>query len=295
MDKEIKREALRQYLHYFRVWFIIVGAMLMLFLAVFTVKWMKPDDNVPRGNNNAPAERVYDYADVLTDREEEKLRKKIAEVEALGHFDVILVTINQVMETSGVSWEDAMMNYADDFYDYNQYGYDMVHGDGVLLLDNWYEGQGGSWLCTTGRVYEQFSTFDIDDVLDEVYYYVEDDPYTAYCSYIDMVAEKMCGEEYKPQLSVGVLYVVPLLIALIYLVINLNQKEAENTVQANTYVAEGRPRMCGQADTFIRKNVTSRHIERSSGGGGGGRSSGGRGGSHRSSSGVSHGGGGRRR
>ena len=290
MDQEIKREARKQYFKYFRVWFILLGILLVIAAAVLIVKVVKPD--LGRTNGSAPAERVYDYADVLTDQEEDALRDYIARCEAQAKIDIVLVTISEDMEGNGYSWNTSMMNYADDFYDYNDYGYNKPRGDGVLLLDNWYEGQAGSWLSTCGSVYERFGNSEIDRVLDAVYYEVEDDPYEAYRAYVTKVTNYMSRSSFT---LIPWMFVIigPVIVALIFAATHLAQKPAKDTTTASTYVAGGRPEIKDKRDEFIRKNVVSRRIE-SNGGGGGGHSSG-RGGSHRSSSGTHHGGGGRRR
>lgn len=288
MEQDFKREAIKQYLKYFRIWFIIAGVLFVIALLVGGTKLLGKGG--VRNNDMAPAERVYDYAEVLTDEEEQKLRAYISEKEVQIQADIVLVTINEPMEKDDISWERAMMNYADDFYDEHNYGYDGARGNGVLLLDNYYEGQGGSWLSTCGNVYEAFGDYEINQVLDAVYYGLDDGAYTAYKEYVDSVCYWMPGQKdtfaFLPFIMLG-----SLVVALIYALIYLHQKKAQDTTQANTYVSGGKPVMNMQRDDFIRKNVVKRHIERSSSSGGGG----GRGGSHRSSSGVSHGGGGRRR
>ena len=149
--------ARRQYLHFFRFWFIAIG---ILALACVIMKIAQKD--VPRANHEAPAERVYDYADVLTDSEEADLREYIARMEKRHHIDIVLVTISQsvegraAMEQYGLrstDWEQNMQDLADDFWDENKYGYNKgFEGDGVLLLHNWYEGQNGEHLSTSGRI-----------------------------------------------------------------------------------------------------------------------------------------------
>ncbi len=145
----------------------------------------------PRTNKLCPLERVYDYADVLTPEEEEQLRKRISEIEPQIQADIVLVIVNEPMESSTITWEDAMMNCADDFYDFNNYGYDEESRSGVLLLDNWYENQEGSWLSTCGAVYEEFGMTEINWVLDEVYYGLDKGNYYAYSAYIEKVYEIM--------------------------------------------------------------------------------------------------------
>lgn len=292
MEKEIKREARKQYCHYFRFWFILLGVLAVIFIVTFILQAVRPE--VSRTNHDAPEERVYDYAGVLTDEEEEKLRDYIAMKEARYHFDIVLVTMREDVERIG-KWNTVMMNTADDFWDKNRYGYNKgFEGDGVLLLDNWYTDKNGSqkgnWLSTSGRVYERFSTSDIARVKDAVNALADDDPYKAYKAYVD-TACRLMGSTSGIRIPGIAILGLPLVIAAVYLISHMQQKPAKDTTTATEYVSGGRPVMRASSDDFIRKNVVSRRIETSSGGGG----SSGRGGSHRSSSGARHGGGGGRR
>ena len=191
-----------------------------------------------------------------------------------------------------------MMNTADDFYDEKGYGYDIPRGDGVLLLDNWYEGQAGSWLSTCGRLVDEFSMSDTNRVLDAVYDGIEygSGAYEGYCEGIKEIVQTASGQAEVVNENTYWLgaFGISTIAALIYIFTKLRNKEGEKTVSARTYV-EGYPAINIKQDQFIRKMVTRRRIPRqTSSSGGSGRSSGG-GGSHRSSSGTRHGGGGRRR
>ncbi len=288
MDKEIKKEARKQYLKYFRIWFIILGVIAGIFLLLTGKAALSKD--VTRTNSQAPTERVFDYANVLTDDEEQLLREYIAKCEAKYYIDLVLVTTSEYMGESDWEWENAMMNYADDFYDEHNFGFDMARGDGALLLDNWYEGQKGSWLSTCGNVYEMFSTSDINEVLDAVYYKVDSSPYKAYKAYIDETCSLYDNGTGLPSIPGVAILLLPTIISGFFAGGNLKQKKAETTTRAETYVLGGTAHDNIINDNFLRKNVVTRRIETSSGG-----SSSGRGGGHRSSSGTSHGGGGRRR
>ena len=295
MDFDVKKEARRQYLHYFRILFPVLGVMVVLLAVALAV-------SSRRGNGEAPQERVYDYADVLTDQEEESLRELIQRTEKKVHCDIVLVTIREPMEGEEAirsnpnlrhtDWELNMRDRADDFYDENLFGYNKVHGNGVLLLDNWYEGQAGSHLCTTGSVYNRFGDWEIDQVLDEVYTRVEAgnvaDAYSAYVRYVGRIMRRGISGG----MSALAALVISTLAAVIFVLTKMKGEIGSNTVTENTYVAEGSLEMKEQKDEFLRKNVTSVKIESSSGEGG---SHGGGGGGHVSHSGVSHGGGSRRR
>lgn len=311
METDVKKLAKQQYFKYFKIWFIVLGILLVVSAVLFVGSLLKSEGNGERGNSKAPEERVYDNADVLTNSEEKKLRELIADAEAEIQCDLIIVTINQPMENltdeemeeygyRHNNWDDNMMDYADDFYDYSNYGYEEVGGSGALLLDNWYEGQAGSWLSTSGDVYEEFGMSEINNVLDAVYYTLDSGEYEAYKAYIEETVRIMKsrngdvvvygnGSAYL----LGALF-IPVVVAIGFVLINLKSREGQVTTTANTYVDNGKARVNISQDQFIRKTVSTRVIQTDSGSRSGG-SSGGRGGSHRSSSGRSHGGGGRRR
>ena len=183
---------MKQYFSYFKFLFITLGVVALITAGVGITRLIE-GGNV-RVNRQAPSQRVYDYGDVLSDSEEKKLTELIEKRELQIGCDIVLVTINEslyskygITEDTDRNWEYCMMNYADDFYDQKEFGFDKVHGDGVLLLDNWYQGEKGSWLSTSGKVYDHYSARMVNKVLDDVYNLADNSPYRAYVSYIDNV------------------------------------------------------------------------------------------------------------
>lgn len=301
MSDNLKKEAIRQYLHHFRILFIIVGIVAVVTLGAGIFNFIRGD--AERTNTSAPRERVYDNADILTDAEEEKLRDYIAEQEAKYKADFVILTFSQPVEGQEAleygcrytDWERNMTDIADDFWDENGYGFNKdFEGDGSILIDNRYEGQRGEWLSSSGKVEDALSTGAVENVLYAVDDYYDSDPCRAYMRYIDTVCRYLDGGGFQIEGSyyLGALF-VSVVIAGVYAAAHLGKNKARDTTTANAYVTGGKPVMNNVRDEFIRKNVVKRHIETSSGGGGGGRSSGG-GGHHTSSSGASHGGGGHR-
>ena len=304
MGNNFKAEARKQYFSYFKIWFIVAAVLMVI--AIFGVVKFYASVNSERTNTEAPTERVYDYADVLTDEEEKDLRSYIAVAEERAKCDIVLVTINKPVEGPEIAdmgyryndWELNMRDLADDFLDENHYGYNKgFEGDGVLLLDNWYEGQAGSWLSTSGEVFEQMGDYEIDELLDRVYRYIENDELKAYKAYVDYIESLMTSRYEAVALMgtgvVGSLF-ISAIVAIIFVCAKLNYKEGTVTVTKDTYV-EGNERVRERRDQFLRKHTTHRRIPRNTSSGGGRSSSHSRGGSHRSSSGARHGGGGRRR
>lgn len=312
MDIDVKKLSRQQYISYFKIWFIVLGIVVVVAAVLFVGSLLKPASESERENTHSPSDRVYDNADVLSKAEEKKLEKLIEETENRIQCDIILVTINQRVENLDDDeieeygyryddWELNMRDLADDFYDHNEFGYDEVgdDGDGVLLLDNWYSGQMGSWISTSGKVFEEFGDYEINRVLDAVDAGLATSPYAGYAAYVKKVEQLMSGG--SGDLVVygsGSKYIfaviaIPIIVALFFIFGNIKSKEGKVTTTASTYVANGKPKVNVSQDNYLRKHVTSRVIQTSSSSGG--TRSGGGGGGHRSSSGRSHGGGGRRR
>lgn len=292
---------MKQYFKYFTGLFIALGVVLGIFVIVMTGRFVTKEVIEGGNTERTTEERVFDYADVLSDEEENSLRKLIAKSEKKAACDIVLVTLNEPLREyakqdstyyEGMPSEEYVRIYADNFYDEHKYGYNKPCGDGVLLVDNWSredDGQIHTWFTTTGKAYEEYSYSMIDKVLDNVYKYVETDPYRAYKAYVTTVTKQMSGTS-GILIPMPIVILIPIVLTLIVLIYEISGRKGKKTVTAATYVNGGRPHMNREDDYFIRKHTTSRRIQTSSSGGGGGHAGG-----HSSSGGVSHGGGGRSR
>lgn len=291
---------MREYFRYFKWLYIVLAAVALLVAVLHAGHWMLARTmNYQRKNTECVTdERVFDKADVLTDKEEEKLRRLIARREKQTGCDIVLVTLNEALGEyareiePGVISEEYVRVYAEQRWENDGFGFDRPDGDGVMLVDNWSREDDGmihTWLCTTGRARDAYYVEDIDHLLDNVYRYVEKDPYRAYKTYVNDFYHDMMGWNVS-HLSVPgfVPWLVGIIAAVIFAVVNWRSKEGKKTTTATTYVEGREPVFRVSQDRFLRKMVTRRKIETSSGGGGGGGRSHGGGGGH-------HGGGGRSR
>lgn len=277
---------MKKYLKHFAVLFILFAIVLVVFIVALIMKKPNEEKVYTRTNTQCKTEeRVFDYADVLTDAEEDALRQMIAEKQDEIGCDIVLVTISD----PDYAGDNAMMNYADDFYDENMFGYDEPWGDGALYLDNFLGiGNSYSWFSTSGRVENRYSSSMIYDLIDDICYNVNRDPFGSYQLYINSLAKTMSSNSsLDVEIPTFAIWGVAALITLIYILVCINRNVGKKTTDANTYVAGGHAQFPDRRDVFISKHTTSRKIQTSSGGGGGG-------GHHISSGGHSHGGGGGR-
>ena len=113
-------------------------------------------DDVPKVNADI---KVYDYAELLTEDQEKQLALKAKDILARHNIDIAIVTVNT---TNGLS----SMEYADDFYDYNPFGYGK-DASGLLMLINMEERD--VRISTTGNAITIFTDRNISSLLDVVY------------------------------------------------------------------------------------------------------------------------------
>lgn len=276
---------MKQYLKRFWILYAVLLVMLFAYLVGYFVNKKTENTHTRTNTECLTDERVFDYADKLTDEEAASLRELIAEREAQIGCDIVLLIMDEPVGSDMYDLRD----YADDFYDDHKFGYDEPWGDGVIYVDNWYsygDYNGDVWFGTSGRAEDRYSSSMIDDLIDHACAVVNNDPYKAYCRVVNDVYADMSGHGSKIQLQPFVILIFAVIVTFFYLSANLAAHKGKKTTTAHTYVAGGVPVLNDSDDVFVTKHLTSRRIESSSGSGGGG------GGHHVSGGGHSHGGGG---
>lgn len=283
---------MREYFKFFKWVYITLIVLAVIFFSLKGLHILKSNANFYERTNKECliTERVFDKADVLTDKEEQKLRELIAKREKQTGCDIVLVTLNEPLEEYARSIEPKVPSnqfvrvYAEQFWEENNLGYDGPNGDGVILVDNWSRADDGmihTWFCTTGIVKTAYLDEDIDHILDRVYRYVEHDPYRAYKTYVndfydDMLGTRLFHADVPPWLPI----LAGIIVAFVFIIANWKSRSGKKTTTAVTYVKGQNAQFVNRQDIFLRKNVVQHRIESSSSGGGGGHSGGGGGGSH---------------
>jgi len=235
---------------------------------------------------------LFDEADLLTDSEESAL---IAKLEEIGWQYQMEVVIAAVETTGGYS----AMEYADDFYDYNGYGYGETYDGLILLVDmdsrDW-------WISTCGAAIRTFTDAGIDYIGEQIVPYMSDgDFYAAFNEFADQcsafMAQAQTGDPFdyhnlpqapKAPFNAGMAFVIAVIagfiIAMIYTGSLKGQLKSVRAQKAAAgYVKNGSMNITDSRDFFLYRHVHRTAKESSSGGGSG---------THRSSSGRTHGGGG---
>ena len=237
--------------------------------------------------------RLVDNADLLSNTEESALLEKLDEISERQQMDVVVVTTQTI---DGKSPGE----YADNFYDYNGYGFGN-EADGILLLINmedrdWYittTGYGITAITDAGREYisEQF----LSDLGEGKYA----DAFTTYADLCDeFITQAKTGSPYdvgnlpKKPFDFGMHFIIAFAIGLVAAVVATNIMKAKlKTVRfqsaAREYVRSGSMNVNEQKDLFLYTHVDRhRKPEPEENNATGGSST------HISSSGRTHGGGG---
>ncbi|MDO4487696.1 MAG: TPM domain-containing protein [Eubacteriales bacterium] len=223
---------------------------------------------------------VADQAGVLTDTEEKDLNDYITDVrEKIGH-DIVIVTAN------GIDPSDRMA-FADDYFDYNGYGYGENKNGALLLVnigDDGVYSKGNSWISTSGSTMSLISDSTVQKIGEKITPMLLDGKYhEAFSTYINFVGNKPKQDRSSELLKIILTCVgLSLIAAFIWLFIELNKlKSVADAREADLYLKEGTLDIRRSYDHYVYSTVTKTEIKSESSGGG-----------HTSSSGSSHGGGG---
>ena len=268
--------------------------------------YLVPSDiEVSSGNEsavlNTPAvnadEKIYDFANLLTDSEEEKLYEEVVDYIDDSSFDLVIVTIDYNNKGSA-------MEYADDFFDYNDFGINSSR-DGLLMLIDMDNRE--VYISTSGQAIKMYSDVRIDNIIDAGFGYLGNGKY--YSCFDSMINQTRyySNQEYPSSnnnLNIGeygnASYVrhIPYLLVIFFsgfvtlivsFVLYFKTRSVIKKQNASYYINKNNTNITNNS-IFVGTHTTkvARAESSSSGGSSGGGSS-----FHSSSSGRSHGGGGR--
>ena len=249
-------------------------------------------DNILNTPSVNEEEKIYDFADLYTDEEEKNLYSAVYDYTQRRNLDLVIVTINDNFEST--------QEYADDFYDYNNFGYGSDR-DGLLFLvdmENRYV-----YISATGGAMTLYPDNECDMITEQVYTYFSDQNYydgtyqmiKTLDTYYEISYNDSNIDEYKYNTAdVNYLYVFifAIVCTIIGIIILIKRNDlVKVATTSEEYYDKGSKGVHRIKDVVIGHHVTKHAIEHDTGSSshGGGFSGGG---GHISSSGSSHTGGG---
>ena len=239
--------------------------------------------------------RMNDSANVLTEDEDNELEASLEELSLRQNFDVVIATIESLESVDYTSMEE----YADDLYDFCQFGYG-ADRDGVLLLVS--VGDRKWHISTCGYGITAFTDAGIQYLGEQMTPDMADGDYAAAFrtfvqwsdAYIDAARS---GRPYDvknlPREPLSPMYLFLALgigLVLAWVVVHVMKSQLRSVAfqeNAASYVREGSMNLTNQRELFLYRDVhRTEHVEEKDSDSSGGSST------HTSSSGTTHGGGG---
>ena len=223
-------------------------------------------------------EKIYDFADLYTDDEEQSLYDKVKTFIDTYNMDFAIVTISENNKASEVE-------YSDDFYDYNDFDV-----NGLLFLIDMDNRQ--IYMSTAGSAIRMYTDARIDYLMDNVYQYMTDKEYyegtSKYITLLGDLAAKGVPTGSESFVSTGTIFLYSLIasavITLIVMIILVKKnKLVSKANEAKAYLNKDSVKVDVVEERLVSTHTTKTRIESSSSGGSS---------THSGSSGISHGGGG---
>ena len=236
-------------------------------------------------------EKIYDFAELLTEEEEKQLYDKVKEFIANTNLDLAIVTIN-------TNVKDSTQEYADDFYDYNDFSIDGLAF--VIDMQNRI-----FYISTAGKAMLYYDDYRIEYILSALDQEMYNHEYFNACNTLISQLTEYYNHGFSdnadkyvvigtqiyrkaPYLLLSIIAVVSAIIGT--LILALRNKKIKLATNSNDYFDNKSFEITKDTKEFISSNTSRVYIPPADSGGGG--SSGG--GFHSGSSGASHGGGGHR-
>ena len=251
------------------------------------------------------SEKIYDFADILTEEEEQEIKSRIDKFIERTNMDMVIVT-----DQFAYSRDSENEEYAADFYDYNDFGLNFDNNSGILFLRNKNESDPYYDMYTFGNAQLYLSNDRYDDILDSIYPDISTGKYlTGLISFIEKAESYVLQgipknmEEYyvdddgmlqrypgKYHFPWAMSIIISLVITIIIMTILIHKnKMVKKAYEASEYLKKGSVDINNRKNQFITSTISSYKISSDSGGSGGGGFS-----SHSGSSGGGHSSGGGR-
>ncbi|GAA0260153.1 hypothetical protein GCM10008922_19480 [Faecalicatena contorta] len=231
--------------------------------------------------------RLMDTADLLDDAEEEQLMNVLDEMSERQKLEIVIVT------TDTLDGED-IVSYADDLYDYCNFGYG-EDKDGVMFLisvedRDWYISTSGYGITAFTDAGIQYIGSQMKEDLSDGNYVAAFDTFVQKCD--EFITQARAGEPFdkstlpkEPMSPVWILISLAVGIAIAFIIVGIMKSKLKTVrfqPKAKDYIKEGSMNITESHDMFLYRTVDKKEKPKSNSGSS----------THTSSSGRTHGGGG---
>ncbi len=218
---------------------------------------------------------VIDTADLLTEEEEDNLAAKIEEISGKHQSAIVILTVNSLGDRS-------VSGYADDFYDYNGFGYGENH-DGIIFIISM---ETREWFFdTTGSARKAYDDEELQSIFDSLSSDLsEGNYYSAFNTFVskcDYYLQDYYDESHFSTGNLLVCLAVGLGLSILTLLFFIGQLKTVHPAKGAAGYSQKGLNLTVRNDRFLHHHITKTKIQKDSDGGSS---------SHTGSSGTSHGG-----
>lgn len=249
-------------------------------------------------------QKIYDFSDVLTDEEEQKLTDRMYDFTEKYKMDIVILVDNYQY-----TQDSQNTTFATDFYDYNDFGINFEKYDGVMLFRNTYEQNPYFDAYSFGNAQLYFYDTRLSNALDYIYddlhnksyyegfnkfidkmeeYYNEGKLTDYYVDDSGFLQKQKTSSYYLKMIGLSMLIALIITGIIIYILIKKNKMILKAT-KATVYMNKEKSKITNVQDNFVTSNTTSYVISSDTPSSGGHSSSGGSSGGGFSSGGGRHG------
>ena len=227
-------------------------------------------------------EKIYDFAEILTEEEEEELKIKVDDFVERNGMDLVILT-----DTFSYSRDIDNGYFAADFYDYNDFGMSFDNYSGIVFLRNTNPSDPYYGMYTFGEAQLYFSQSREDDILDSIYDNIHSGSYLEGIEefiektdkYIQQGKPKEAENYYIDENGIIHAYyripwatsiIISSVVTLIIMIILVKKNRMIiKASKAEAYLNKGSINITNRKDVFISTHTSSYKISSDSGGGGG--------------------------
>lgn len=234
----------------------------------------------------AETDNVKDYLNYLSETEIQELQSEINEISNKFNLDTVIVITDN---TDGKS----SMEYADDFYDNNNYGLD-EEKSGILMLINMNARE--VWISTTGSAITIFTDSTISTMVNDITKYLSDKDYNGasskFLEKVDYYCDKKSmtnntdsvgnsSSESSPDTEINIAptsyfsrvnkrvtslstYIISLIISIVVTLIVTQKSKWKVTANSRTYEGKNSFNLTNSKDIFVSENITRTKIVKQS-------------------------------
>ena len=201
-------------------------------------------------------EKIYDFADLFTSEEENKLYDKVTDYIEKKNLDLVIVTISD-------NDKDSTIDYAEDFYMYNEFGRDARRSGSIFIIDmdnRDYDisSSGDAMKFMTDSIYNSLINSAEDDISSKNYY-------AGTLKVIEGMSKEVSVAPRENKINFLLCFVIANIIALIcFLIEKSKYKGIKYATNASSYVDRSGIEEINSVDKFISTTTNRTKINNES-------------------------------